>query len=151
MTTVRKATPLVLFAEDDDEDWILISDVLEEECKAKLKYERVKDGEALMERLRDTTKPLPHLVMLDLKMPRKDGAESLAEIRAEPGLRHLPVIILTTSSLEADIFKAYHGGASSYLVKPVRFPEMAAALKAVHQYWTGVVTIPDPSAIRIAS
>jgi len=110
----NKIIPLVLFAEDDDEDWILISDVLEEECKARLRYERVKDGIELLARLTDSERPLPHLIMLDLKMPKKDGAEALKDIRNNPGLKHLPVIVLTTSNLETDIFKAYHGGEFLY-------------------------------------
>jgi len=139
--------PLVMFAEDDDEDFLLISEILEDECKSKVRYERVKDGEELLDRLRDPSKPLPHLVMLDLKMPRKDGGEALEEIRQDPALRHIPVIVLTTSSLEADIFRAYHGGANSYLVKPVTFPDMASILRSVHHYWSGVTRIPDPAAI----
>lgn len=136
--------PLILFAEDDDEDWILISDVLDNECRAKVRYERVKDGEALLARLRDPALPTPHLVMLDLKMPRKDGTEALKEIRADTNLRHIPVIILTTSKLDADIFGAYYVGANSYLVKPVRFPDMAKVLKAAHHYWTEIATVPLP-------
>jgi len=136
--------PLVLFAEDDDEDWILISDVLDNECQARMRYERVKDGEALLARLRDPSLPIPHLVMLDLKMPRKDGTETLKEIRDDVNLRHIPVIVLTTSKLEADIFRAYHAGANSYLVKPVRFPEMANILKAAHHYWAEIATVPLP-------
>lgn len=145
---MAKSLPLVVWAEDDNEDWLLISDVLEEDCKAKLRYERVKDGEELLERLRDKTKPLPHLVMMDLKMPRMDGAEALQEIRSDPELKAIPVIILTTSSLESDIFRSYHKGANSYLVKPVRFPEMATALKSVHRYWTQTVSLPDPILAR---
>jgi len=140
-------TPLVIFAEDDDEDWILISDVLKEDCKSKLQYERVKDGEALLKRLMNKRLPLPHLIMLDLKMPKKDGAESLRDIRADLRLRHIPVIVLTTSSLETDIFKAYNEGASSYIVKPVRFPDMAKALKVIHHYWTEMATVPDPTLV----
>ena len=138
----------VVWAEDDDEDWLLVSDVLEEECKGAINYERVKDGEALLERLRDKTKPLPHLIMLDLKMPRMDGAEALQAIKSDEELKQIPITILTTSSLESDIFKAYHKGANSYLVKPIRFPEMAKALKEVHRYWTQVASIPDPLMAR---
>jgi len=147
----NKIIPLVLFAEDDDEDWILISDVLEEECKARLRYERVKDGIELLARLTDSERPLPHLIMLDLKMPKKDGAEALKDIRNNPGLKHLPVIVLTTSNLETDIFKAYHGGANSYMVKPVRFPDMAKALKDVHRYWTKIAVLPDPELANFGS
>ena len=148
MTNDNKNLPLLIFCEDDDEDWILISDVLERDCQNQIRYERVKDGEVLMDRLRDNSKPLPSLILLDLKMPKKDGAESLKEIREDMGLKHIPVIILTTSKLESDIFKSYHGGANSYIVKPVDFPDMAEALKSMHHYWTEVATIPSPSTIH---
>ncbi|MEI6297546.1 MAG: response regulator [bacterium] len=151
MMKIRQNIPFVIFAEDDNEDWLLISDVLDEECSTKLKYERVVDGEALLDRLRDGSKILPHLIMMDLKMPKMDGAEALKAIRADPSLRHIPVIILTTSSLEADIFKAFHGGANSYLVKPVKFPDMASVLKEVHHYWTSVSVLPDPIQARTQS
>jgi len=148
MAKSPKSLPFVIFCEDDCEDWILISDVLEEECKQKLRYEWVQDGEELMERLHNPSKPLPNTILLDLKMPRMNGSEALAAIRADERLKHIPVIMLTTSRLEADIFDAYHKGANSYLVKPVTFPAMTNILKSAYNYWSDVATIPDPSAVR---
>lgn len=132
--------PLVVFAEDDDEDWILVEEVLTDSCKGKVEYERVKDGAALLQRLRDESKPPVHLVMLDLKMPRMDGIEALKEIRAEN--RGLPVVVMTTSKLDADISGAYKNGANSYVCKPVSFPAMQGVLSSLYHYWTQVVELP---------
>jgi CheY-like chemotaxis protein len=131
--------PLVLFAEDDDEDWLLIEEALQD-CEAPLQVERVRDGVALMERLRRG--PDPALVMLDLRMPKKDGTEVLREIRQDADLRFLPVVIMTTSGRDLDIFQAYFEGANSYVVKPVTFDLMAKALRELHKYWTEVVQLP---------
>jgi two-component system response regulator len=133
------ALPLVLFAEDDDEDWLLIEEALAD-CEAPLQVERVCDGVALMARL--AQQPDPALVMLDLRMPKKDGAEVLREIRQDPRLRHLPVVVMTTSKLDSDIFQSYWEGANSYVVKPVTFDLMAKALHDLHHYWTKVVQLP---------
>ena len=131
--------PLILFAEDDDEDWLLIEDVLQD-CGAPIRAERVKDGVALMERLQQG--PDPVLVMLDLRMPRKNGTETLRDIRSDPNLKFLPVVVMTTSNRDSDIFNAYFEGANGYVVKPVTFDLMGKALKELHFYWTDVVQLP---------
>jgi CheY-like chemotaxis protein len=141
------APPLVLFAEDDDEDWLLISEVLEDECKSEIRHERVKDGVSLLDRLHNPAQPLPHLIMLDIRMPRKDGVETLREIRQDPVLRHIPVVIMTTSKGEMDVMRAYTSGANAYVVKPVSFPDMAIILKSLHHYWTEILRVPDPSLV----
>lgn len=144
---VADTPPLVLFAEDDDEDWLLINEVLDDECKSEIRYERVKDGVSLLDRLRDLSVPLPHLVMLDIRMPRKDGMEALREIRQDQTLRHLPVVIMTTSKGETDVLRAYTSGASAYVVKPVTFPDMATILKSLHHYWTEILRVPNPALV----
>jgi len=137
------AVPLLIFAEDDNEDWILVEDTLKE-CEDQCSVERVEDGEELLARLEDDTKPTPSLVMLDLKMPRMDGSEALQAIRASKRLRHIPVVIMTTSRTEADIFSAYSKGANSYVLKPVTFEAMKEVLKELHHYWLSVVALPNP-------
>lgn len=132
--------PLVLFAEDDNEDWMLVEDAFET-CSTP-HIERVRDGEELLERLRDEEKPLPHIIMLDLKMPRMDGPEVLEVIRNDPRFKHIPVIIMTTSKLESDIVRSYTAGASSYVVKPITFEAMKRAMSDLHYYWTQVVEVP---------
>jgi CheY-like chemotaxis protein len=143
--------PLVIFAEDDDEDWLLIEEALEECANAHnpvdIQVERVKDGVALMERLNSGINP--NLIMLDLRMPKKDGSEALREIRQNHKTKHLPVIVMTTSRLDTDIFRAYCDGASSYVVKPVTFELMAKALKDIHYYWTKVSNLPYREALAV--
>ena len=143
--------PLILFAEDDDEDWLLLEDVLDDIRKqhphqASVRIERVKDGQQLVDRLRNTTKERPLLVMLDLRMPRKDGTEALQEIRADRALRHIPIVMMTSSKLELDILRSYQEGANSYLVKPVTQDTMAKALRDLHHYWANVVQVPSRQA-----
>jgi CheY-like chemotaxis protein len=138
-----KETPFVLFAEDDDEDWLLISEVLDETCNANIKVERVKDGQELLDWVNDGNRPNPDLIMLDLKMPRLGGLEALYELRRTPGISSIiPVVVMTTSDLETDIVKSYRTGANSYVVKPVDHERMGKALKAIHKYWTETVRLP---------
>jgi CheY-like chemotaxis protein len=85
---------------------------------------------------------MPDLLLLDLNMPRKDGREALAEIRADPRLRGLPVVVLTTSSAEEDIVRSYDLGANSYVQKPVTFAKMVEVVEAIGKYWLGVVKLP---------
>ncbi len=129
--------PLLLFAEDDDEDWMLIKDTFDA-CSSPNRLERVKDGVELLARLRATDKELPQLILLDLKMPLKNGHEALEEIRADDSLRHLPVVIMTASKSEADIFQSYYNGANSYIAKPVEEDH----LQTMKRYWADVVQLP---------
>lgn len=133
-------TPLFLFAEDDDEDWMLIQHSFEHWTGAYL-TERVKDGEELLERLRDNTKASPDVILLDIKMPRKNGIEALKEIRADNGLKHLPVIMMTGSTSEVDILNSYVEGCNSFMVKLVSPNNM----KVFHHYWTQVSKVPKRS------
>lgn len=131
---------LFLFAEDDDEDWILIQDTFEG-SEFKPRVERVRDGVALMARLRAAGAELPDLILLDLKMPLKDGHEALAEIRADNALRHIPVVIMTASRSESDILRSYSQGANSYIAKPVA----QGQFKTMSTYWSEVVHLPKVS------
>lgn len=137
--------PLVIFAEDDDEDWLLISEVLDEECEAEIRVERVKNGQALLKRLRNHQKPKPHLVMLDIKMPRMGGIEALIQMRNSEDISMIPVVIMTTSQLEEDIVRSYKSGANSYVVKPVDHKAMSKALRTMYGYWNDLVKIPTPA------
>jgi two-component system response regulator len=134
---VEPKLPLLLFAEDDDEDWMLIEDAFDE-CSLETRLERVKDGNELLERLKDESKETPALVLLDLKMPMKNGHEALAEIRADQRLKHIPVVIMTASRSEADIYRSYYHGANSYIAKPVSEKN----LKTMRRYWSDVVSLP---------
>ncbi|MGE5894837.1 MAG: response regulator [bacterium] len=145
----RAGDPIVLLiAEDDEDDFILIKETME---KGRLSNEIrwVKDGEELMEYLcrrgeyRDPGKaPFPGLILLDLNMPRKDGREALKEIKADEKLRSIPVTIFTTSRTEEDIIRSYDLGVNSFIQKPVRYDAFVEAVKALGRYWFEIVALP---------
>jgi CheY-like chemotaxis protein len=93
-----------------------------------------------------TSSPRPGLILLDLNMPRKDGREALAEIKADPHLRRIPVVILTTSKAEEDILRSYDLGVNSYVTKPVTFESLVEMVKVLGRYWFEVVELPPKEA-----
>jgi CheY-like chemotaxis protein len=86
--------------------------------------------------------PRPDLILLDLNLPRRDGREVLAEIKADPELRIIPVVVLTTSKAEEDVLKAYGLHANCYITKPVDFASFAEVVRSIEQFWFTVVTLP---------
>jgi CheY-like chemotaxis protein len=116
-------------------------------------WEFVIDGQDLIDYLRhdgpcaDAQTPRPSIILLDLNMPRKDGREALAELKADASLRQIPVVVLTTSSDEADVQKAYDLGASSYITKPVTHGQLVEVMQTIAQYWSGIVQLPDTPAV----
>ena len=139
----------ILMADDDEDDCQLTKEAWEENRLANdLRF--VRDGEELLEYLQHRGKysdpmdsPLPGLVLLDLNMPKKDGREALREIKASPELRRIPVVILTTSKAEEDIFRSYDLGASSYITKPVTFEGLVETVQHLEEYWFAVVELPS--------
>ncbi len=142
--------PLVLLADDDAEDRMLVMEALEETCIGdSVKF--VEDGEELLDYLLHRGRfseqgkfPLPSLILLDLNMPRKDGREALMEIKAHERLRRIPVVVLTTSGAEEDILGTYHLGVNSFITKPVTFASLAATMDTLCQYWFETVQLPCP-------
>lgn len=126
--------PLVLLVEDDPGDVLLVRRAFQ---KADLEavLEVVGDGEAALARLRDPDRPWPRVVLLDLNLPRRSGLEVLAELKADPELRLLPVTVLTSSRAADDLRQAYTLGVNSYLVKPVALQELVEIVQAVDVYW----------------
>jgi len=86
--------------------------------------------------------PRPDLILLDLNLPRKDGREVLADIKADPVLKIIPVVVLTTSKAEEDVVKAYGLHANCYVTKPVDFASFAEVVRSIEQFWFTVVTLP---------
>lgn len=132
---------VLLHVEDDPNDVLLLQRAFRK-ANAQLNLQSVTDGDKAVAYLSaagefaDREKhPLPNVVLLDLKMPRKSGLEVLAWIRAEQKLRRLIVIIFTSSKHEEDVNKAYDLGANSYLVKPVGFEMLVELCKMIQQYW----------------
>jgi CheY-like chemotaxis protein len=138
----------ILLADDDPDDRKLTQDAFSENRLANV-LDCVEDGEELLaylhrtgkyETLRDRT--LPGLILLDLNMPRKDGREALKEIKADPELRRIPIVVLTTSKAEEDIVRTYDLGVNSYVTKPVTFKSLVELIKVLGRYWFEVVELP---------
>ena len=88
--------------------------------------------------------PRPDLILLDLNMPRKDGREALQEIKADPELRQIPIVVLTTSKADEDIYRTYDLGVNSYITKPVSFEGLVEVMKTLTSYWFHIVRLPSP-------
>lgn len=139
---------VILMAEDDPDDRMLSEEALQEaHILNDLRF--VADGEELIDYLnnrgryqRPDSAPRPSLILLDLNMPRKDGREALGEIKSDPELRSIPVVVLTTSKAEEDIVRSYDLGVSGYITKPVRFEELVEVMKTIGRYWLEVVELP---------
>ncbi len=137
-----------MLAEDDDDDFYLTERALKEN-RLRNVISRVKDGEELMRYLRhvgefqaDGGPREPSLILLDLNMPKMDGREALREIKSDPKLRHIPVVVLTTSQAEEDVVRSYQLGVNSFITKPVTFHGLVEAMKALGRYWFEVVELP---------
>jgi CheY-like chemotaxis protein len=142
------ADPLtILLADDDADDRMMAAEALEE-ALVKNPLVCVEDGVELLDYLFGTgqyeyPRPAPPgLILLDLNMPRVDGREALARIKADPGLRRIPIVILTTSQAEEDIFRTYDLGVNSFVTKPVTFTELVDVMALLGQYWLEVVELP---------
>ena len=141
--------PLVLIAEDDAEDRELITDALQT-ARPAVSLQFVLDGQELMDYLQrgsdfssHTRSHHPVIILLDLKMPRKDGHEALAELKSDPALRAIPVIVLTTSRDEHDVRTSYDLGASSFITKPTTNTELVEAMDSLSEYWLRTVELPS--------
>lgn len=138
----------ILMADDDPDDRMLAADALQESRLSNpLRF--VEDGEELMDYLLrrgryadPASSPRPGLILLDLNMPRKDGREALAEIKAEPSLRRIPVVVMTTSDAPNDIGEGYDLGCNSYVVKPVTFDGLTRVIRMLGSYWFQLVESP---------
>jgi CheY-like chemotaxis protein len=144
----RKPPVTILLVDDDEEDLLMTQEALQE-SRLGNDLRMARDGEELMDyllrrgRFADPSdSPTPGLILLDLNMPRKDGREALAEIKGNPDLRNIPVIVLTTSKAEEDIFRTYDLGVSSFITKPVTFAGLVEAMSVLSQYWFEIVELP---------
>ena len=150
MNKLRKTVP-ILIADDDQEDREMIIEALKESHLLNSLH-CVNDGVDLLDYLHHRGRfgdqklnPLPSLILLDLNMPRMDGREALREIKNDPNLRQIPVIVLTTSQTEEDIFKTYDLGVNSFITKPVAFDSLVEIMKTLGQYWFDIVQLPEAS------
>ena len=152
--TRPRAPITILLADDDEEDLLMTQEALQHSRLGNdLRF--ATDGEDLMDyllrrgRYSDPAEsPTPGLILLDLNMPRKDGREALAEIKAHPDLRKIPVIVLTTSHAEEDVYRTYELGVSSFITKPVTFEGLVDAMKVLSEYWFEIVELPGTRSAR---
>ncbi|MBV9820528.1 MAG: response regulator [Solirubrobacterales bacterium] len=138
----------ILLADDDEEDRQLAHDALQDSRLAN-EMRFVVDGEDLLDYLNhrgrwtECESPRPGIILLDLNMPKMDGREALAEIKADDSLRRIPIVVLTTSKDEADVLGTYDLGVSSFITKPVTFGGLVDVMKTWTQYWFEIVELPN--------
>jgi CheY-like chemotaxis protein len=143
----RKPTMTILIADDDADDRMFL-----EQAMRQNGYDQgiqfVEDGEDLMDYLRrqgrynDMNAPWPNMLILDLNMPRKNGFQALSEIKDDPKLRRLPVIVMTTSSADEDVIKTYNLGVNSFVTKPFNFNRLVEMVGTLKTYWMDTVKLP---------
>jgi CheY-like chemotaxis protein len=139
----------ILMADDDADDRDMARDAFAESHLANdLRF--VENGVELIDYLKRRGKyadpaasPRPGVILLDLNMPKKDGREALAEIKADPALQNIPIIVLTTSKQEEDILRSYRLHANSYITKPVTFEALVQVVAALGKYWLEIVELPE--------
>ena len=146
----KQGSPItILMAEDDADDRLMTKEAFEESrLNNDLRF--VCDGVELMDYLYrrgqysdPANSPRPGLILLDLNMPKKDGREALRDIKSDPQLKNIRVVVLTTSKAEEDIFRTYDLGAASYITKPVTFAGLADIVKTMGKYWLEIVELPN--------
>lgn len=135
----------ILLVEDNQPDVELTMEALEEN-KVRNNLHVVSDGEMAMDFLYKRGQyadvPRPDLILLDLNLPRKDGREVLAEVKADEGLKTIPVVILTTSQAEEDILRSYELRANCYVTKPVKLSEFIKVVQSIDHFWLSIVELP---------
>jgi chemotaxis family two-component system response regulator Rcp1 len=136
----------ILLVEDNAGDARLAQEALKE-AKVANSLHWVEDGEEAMKFLRMKGKyakaPRPHVILLDLNLPKKDGREVLAEIKQDESLRRIPVVILTASEAEVDIIKSYDLHANCYITKPIDLNQFLKVVKAIEGFWLTIVKLPN--------
>ena len=142
----RGRAAVVLLVEDNDDD-IELTKIGFEQAEFAVDLRVVSDGEQCLDYLRRqnayATSPTPDLILLDLHMPRMSGMEVLDAINADATIRHLPVIVLTTSSSDREIREAYQRHCSGYLIKPVGFADFVKTVQGLEDYWFSLVALPS--------
>jgi CheY-like chemotaxis protein len=142
---------VILVAEDDDDDYGLLAQALKD-CGAQAKLARVKDGDEAMDCLlgqgafASAGACRPALILLDLNMPKRDGRQTLRDIRSTAELRATPVVVFTTSTLADDVLRSYADGANSYICKPDRYKNLIETVGALVRYWFDVARLPENGA-----
>lgn len=140
------ATVRIFITDDDPDDLLLIQDAFEENSHS-VQLTLFEGGDALLSGLQEAVRQhaLPQLIVLDLNMPGTNGKDVIVALKADQALRHIPVIVLTTSASDKDIVECYELGASSYIVKPARYEELLEIARSLKNYWTETTELPGPT------
>jgi two-component system response regulator len=140
---------VILMADDDEDDRLLAREALAQSLALAAELRFVNDGVELMQYLRReppfadaAATPRPGVILLDLNMPRMDGREALQALKADPELRRIPVVVMSTSQADEDIVRSYDLGAASFITKPVTFEGLVEVMRGFGTYWTEVVGLP---------
>jgi CheY-like chemotaxis protein len=148
MTEIKEIPP-ILMAEDDEDDRLMAKRALSDNLVSNALI-TVNNGVELLEYLHQKGKysdpassPKPCFILLDLNMPKMDGREALKAIKADENLKNIPVVIMTTSKAEEDIFESYGEGVNSYITKPVTFDGLVKVIKSLKDYWLEIVKLPS--------
>jgi len=150
MTQDRHKIPITILICDDDEDDRLLTQQALEDAHIVNDLRFVEDGEQLLDYLHQRGQyagetgaaPRPGLILLDLKMPRMDGREALEQIKRNPMFVDIPIVVLTTSRLDADVIQSYRLGVNSFITKPVTFSGLVDAMNVLGRYWLEIVELP---------
>jgi two-component system response regulator len=148
------APPTILVAEDHDYDKLILKEVFSRVgIVADLRF--VSDGEQMLDYIHrrnlfadPASSPVPSLILLDLNMPRLDGRKVIRMLRGDEGVRHLPVIALSTSESQKHIAEAYSIGFNAYLVKPANIPAYVEAIRSLWRFWMETASLPSPDTLR---
>ena len=142
---------IILLADDDPEDREMTRKALEKNRLVN-EFLWVADGEELLDYLHHrgayappALSPVPGLILLDLNMPKMDGREALAAIKADPSLRRIPIVVMTTSQAEQDITRTYDLGSNSYISKPITLEGLIEVMRVLGEYWFQIVRLPEPA------
>ncbi|MDR9466980.1 response regulator [Marinospirillum sp.] len=145
-TQTSEAALKVLLVEDEPADAHLVR-LAFQESQLDIALDLVVDGREALAYLKKqppfTTAPTPGLILLDLNMPRMNGREFLAAVKADPELKRFPVVVLTTSDAEKDIESCYDMGASGYITKPIDIDQFIQVIKSLGDYWINILQLPD--------
>jgi CheY-like chemotaxis protein len=141
-----KITPInILLVEDNEGDILLTTEALEE-GKISNTLKVIRDGATMLNYLKEIAEnspsELPDLILLDINLPKKNGHEVLKEVKSNKLLKHIPVIMLTTSSSEVDILKSYQEHANCYLIKPMEVSDFLKVIEKIEDFWLSIVKLP---------
>ncbi|QTA80601.1 Two component system response regulator [Desulfonema limicola] len=152
MNTKENLKPAQMLLVEDNEDDVELTLTALEESRIRMDIHVVSDGSAAMRFLRNQgeyhDKPRPDLILLDLNLPVMDGREVLKDIREDPDLTDIPVVVLTTSQSEEDVLRMYKLHANCYITKPVDFRQFTQVVKQIEGFWLQLVKLPSKKGLR---